>query len=234
MKPRRISFKALSNLQSIISSKYERLTDIAEIVENVSLFNESHKESDLIHLIEGQDIRAGEGIVVLKGAEKRWQIEVRKASKGYAVKPRDIIVGLVRPERRNIGFYTHTTANVFASVDGVAVVRERADKKDCFPIEWIFQALRTERRRLQFWTESGGTSYGKLNLDQIKNVLIPIPDQSEIDKIANSVRTWSDSVAQASNRFHEIWDSHDKVVILNSPITGLEAETIPLGDDEDE
>jgi len=221
-------------LRSIKSSKYEKLSEIAEIVEDVSLFSDTLKESDLMYLIEGQDIRAAEGFIVLKDSEKRWQVEVRKTSKAYAVKTRDVIVGLVRPERRNIGFYTHTTANVFASPDGVAVVRERSDKKHNFPIEWIFQALRTERCRLQFWTESGGTSYGKLTPDQIKNVLIPVPEQSEIDEIANAVRGWSRYVAETSNRFHEIWDSHDKVVILNSPIIGLESEEIPVGGDEED
>ena len=38
-------------------------------------------------------------------------------------------------------------------------------KEESYPIEWIFHVLRTEETRIQFWTESGGTSYGKLTVD---------------------------------------------------------------------
>jgi len=232
MKPRRLNIKALANVKSILKGKFVRLGDIAEVVEGVTDLNASYSEADLIHLIEGQDIRAAEGVVVLKDAEKRWRVEHRKTSKAYAVQKRDVIIGLVRPERRNIGFFAHADLhNVYASPDGVAVVRERESAKEAYPIEWIFQALRTEQCRIQFWTESGGTSYGKLSLDQIKNVLVPIPSKSEIDEIATSVRQWSNYVAETSKRFHEIWDAHDKVVILNSPIIGLEADVMQSSDE---
>ena len=236
MKPRRLSFKALSNLRSIKSGQYARLDEIAHVIDYTQIYSESgFVKSNLIHLVEGQDIRAGEGIVVLRDEEKCWQVEVRKTSKAYPVKNRDIIIGLVRPERRNIGFFTHIKDNVFASPDGVAIVREREDLKEQYPIEWVFQVLRTERCRLQFWTESGGTSYGKLSLDQIKSVLIPVPSPREVERIASYVMEWSSSVAEASYRFHQVWDSNDKVIILNSPITGLESVDIPDGlDDHDD
>lgn len=236
MKPRRLNFKALANIKSIKSGKFARLADIADVVENMVDLHASFEPSEMLHLIEGQDIRAVEGVVALKDAERRWRIEQRKTSRAYAVKQRDLVVGLVRPERRNIGFFAHDGLdNVFASPDGVALVREREDKKDQFPIEWVFQVLRTERCRIQFWTESGGTSYGKLSLEQIKNVLVPIPTQAEIKEIATAVREWSTSIAKASKRFHEIWDAHDKVVILNSPVTGLEGGSIALTEEtEDE
>lgn len=235
MKPRRLNFKALANIKSIKDGKFARLSDIADVVEETVDIHATFQPSDSLYLIEGQDIRAAEGVVALKDAEKRWRIEHRKTSKAYAVKQRDLVIGLVRPERRNIGFFAHNgLANVFASPDGVALVREREDIKELFPIEWIFQALRTERCRIQFWTESGGTSYGKLSLDQIKNVLVPIPTQSEIEKITLAVRNWSASISQATTRFHEIWESHDKVVILNSPVTGLEGASIASAEECEE
>lgn len=143
-------------------------------------------------------------------------------------------MGLVRPERRNIGFYIHSDDSVYASTDGVALVRERPKCKGQYPIEWIFQALRTEACRLQFWTESGGTSYGKLTSDQIKNVLIPLPHLEEIAEIKKGVVGWAKSILEASTKFHSIWDTHDKVAILNSPLIGLEGDDfIDENDDEE-
>jgi type I restriction enzyme M protein len=235
MKPRRLNFKALANIKSILEGKFARLSDIADVIEETVDLHEMFEPSDTLYLIEGQDIRAVEGVVALKDAEKRWRVEHRKTSKAYAVQQHDVVIGLVRPERRNIGFFAQDgLTNVFASPDGVALIRERKDKKNTFPIEWIFQALRTERCRIQFWTESGGTSYGKLTLEQIKNVLVPIPTQVEIDELAIAVRNWSASVSQASKRFHKIWDKHDKTVILNSPVTGLEGGLIVLTEETEE
>ena len=234
MKPRRLSSRALANLREIKEGRFVRLGDIAHLLEDTELFSDKHKESDNIYLIEGQDIRAVEGMVVLKDSEKRWQIEVRKTSKGYPVRYGDIVVGLVRPERRNIGLYTYELEGVYGSPDGVAVIRGRPDLSETYPIEWIFQALRTERCRIQFWTGSGGTSYGKLTLDQIREVLIPVPEQQEIDKIARTVREWSQSVADVTRQFNKIWADQDRTVILNSPVIGLEGGTISTGDDEED
>ncbi|SEL08333.1 N-6 DNA methylase [Nitrosovibrio tenuis] len=234
MKPRRINFKALSNIRTIKNGSYVRLEDAAEVVEETVEFKSVHKENELLHLIEGQDIRAVEGVVILKDREKRWQIEVRKTSKGYLVMQRDIVIGLVRPERRNIGFYIHADKHVYASTDGVAIVRERPENKNRFPIEWVFHALRTEMCRIQFWTESGGTSYGKLTLDQIKNVLIPVPARAEIQTIKSAVVEWSRSISDSSIKFHHLWSPHDKVAILNSPLIGLESDQICLNSEADE
>ena len=166
MKPRRLNSKALANIRSIRAGRFEQLKNIAEIVEETIDISKGYQPSELLHLIEGQDIRAVEGVVSLKDAEKRWRIEQRKTNKVYKVLERDIVIGLVRPERRNIGLFNSRSDHpIFGSPDGVAIVREIEDKKELYPIEWIFYALRTEQCRIQFWTESGGTSYGKLTLD---------------------------------------------------------------------
>jgi type I restriction enzyme M protein len=231
MKPRRINVKALSNITAIKSVAYVRLGDVAEVVDQSVEFSVLHAESDMLHLIEGGDIRAVEGLVVLKDREKRWEIEVRKTSKGYPVSEKDVVIGLVRPERRNIGMFIYNDKFVYASTDGVAIVRERPSKKKEYPIEWLFQVLRTEQCRIQLWTESGGTSYGKLTLDQIRNVLIPIPKVGVIAATKKMVAEWMKSTRESTSRFHKIWDSGDKVAILNSPLIGLEGDSMSLGGD---
>lgn len=230
MKPRRLSRNALNNLQRIQSVPHMRLHEVAEILEHTSLFSDSLNPNQAMYLVEGQDIRALEGSVVLKSSEKRWQVEVRKTNKGYHIKHKDIVIGLVRPERRNIGLYLDEKDNVFGSPDGVAIVRQKDAR---YPIEWVFHALRTEQVRIQFWTESGGTSYGKLTLDQIKNVLIPVPTDEEIQRIYRNVEKWSIAQKEVLKTFDRIWDTDDKRAILNSPVIGLEGSSLSIDDDDE-
>ena len=98
----------------------------------------------------------------------------------------------------------------------------------------MFHALRTEQSRIQFWTESGGTSYGKLTLDQIKNVLIPIPSDEEIHTISQNVQKWANAQQEVIKAFDDIWDADDKRAILNSPVIGLEGSEISIDNDDDE
>lgn len=229
MKPRRLTRNALMNLNSILTNPHKQLYEIADILTDTTNFADVVHADEQIYLVEGQDIRALEGTVVLKASEKRWQAEVRKTDKGYHLQKKDIIIGLVRPERRNIGLYLDDKSNVFGSPDGIAVVRQKDPK---YPIEWIFQVLRTEQTRIQFWTESGGTSYGKLTIDQIKNVFLSIPSESEIKAITQKVQNWVTSQQAVQNNFNEIWREEDKRAILNSPITGLEGFAISTDDEE--
>jgi type I restriction enzyme M protein len=83
MKPRRLSYKALANIRGIVGVDYIRLGDIAEVVDKTVDLQKLFEPHELLHLIEGQDIRAVEGAVVLKDAEKRWKVEQRKTNKGY-------------------------------------------------------------------------------------------------------------------------------------------------------
>ncbi len=229
MKPRRLARNALLNLKTILTGPHKRLCEIAEVVDVTEDFAGSVATDGQIYLVEGQDIRALEGTVVLKNSEKRWQVEVRKTNKGYRIRKNDIIIGLVRPERRNIGLYLDNKENVFGSPDGIAVVRQKSPQ---YPIEWVFQALRTEQSRIQFWTESGGTSYGKLTIDQIKNVFLPIPPQKEIQAVFTNVKEWSTLQQKVQNAFDTIWEEDDKRAILNSPVTGLEGGVIHTNDDD--
>ena len=229
MKPRRLTRNALVNLNSILIRPHKQLYEIAEVLTDTTSFADIVRADEQIFLVEGQDIRALEGTVILKASEERWQVEVRKTDKGYHLQHKDIIIGLVRPERRNIGLYLDSKSNVFGSPDGIAVVRQTDSR---YPIEWIFQVLRTEQTRIQFWTESGGTSYGKLTTEQIKNVFVPIPSESEIKAITQKVQKWATAQQSVQNTFNEIWDEEDKRAILNSPIIGLEGTTISIDNDD--
>ena len=229
MKPRRLTRNALVNLNSILIRPHKQLYEIAEVLTDTTSFADIVRADEQIFLVEGQDIRALEGTVILKASEKRWQVEVRKTDKGYHLQHKDIIIGLVRPERRNIGLYLDSKSNVFGSPDGIAVVRQTDSR---YPIEWIFQVLRTEQTRIQFWTESGGTSYGKLTTEQIKNVFVPLPSESEIKAITQKVQKWATAQQSVQNTFNEIWDEEDKRAILNSPIIGLEGTTISIDNDD--
>ena len=229
MKPRRLTRNALVNLNSILIRPHKQLYEIAEVLTDTTSFADIVRADEQIFLVEGQDIRALEGTVILKASEKRWQVEVRKTDKGYHLQHKDIIIGLVRPERRNIGLYLDSKSNVFGSPDGIAVVRQTDSR---YPIEWIFQVLRTEQTRIQFWTESGGTSYGKLTTEQIKNVFVPIPSESEMKAITQKVQKWATAQQSVQNTFNEIWDEEDKRAILNSPIIGLEGTTISIDNDD--
>lgn len=169
------------------------------------------------------DIRATEGVVVPQYPCRAWKIMERKGSKMFSLRNRDIIIGLVRPERRNIGILIGNGDDILGSPDGISVVRIKEEYANQFPQEWLFFALRSEQCRIQFWTESGGTSYGKLNRDHILNVILPIPSDTEIKEIAAKIERWFANISSASNLWNIIGTEDDRRPIRNSPILGLEA-----------
>ncbi|WP_341953643.1 hypothetical protein [Salinibacterium sp. TMP30] len=89
---------------------------------------------------------------------------------------------------------------------------------------WLFAALRSEAARLQLWTESGGTSYGKLSKDHIRNVILPKPTANEIKAIAEQVDTWATSVGESLTVWEGIGAPEDRRPIRNSAIIGLDAD----------
>jgi type I restriction enzyme M protein len=153
----------------------------------------------------------------------------------YVLQDGDIVVGLVRPERRNIGLLLIDGTDIVGAPDGIAVVRVKPDYKKDYPQEWLFAALRSEACRLQFWTESGGTSYGKLTSDNILDALISTTTKAQRLALAHNVHTW----AQAAREFIYSWEvvgsPEDRFPVVNSPSFGL-VESTPGsemdGDDE--
>ena len=84
--------------------------------------------------------------------------------------------------------------------------------------EWLYSVLRSETSRLQFWTESGGTSYGKLNDDNIRNVILPDPLEEELSKRTLEISDWISKSEMALLAWQELWDTKDIFPIVNSPI----------------
>ena len=221
MKPRRLVPRALENVRSLKSSGAVPLAQIANVLDETTDLLDDVGVSEFRRVVEGQDIRAIEGIVVPHFPERCWSIAERKQRKVYQLQYGDLIVGLVRPERRNIGILLDDGDDVVGSPDGLAVVRVKGDCDEKYPAEWLFATLRSEQVRLQLWTESGGTSYGKLDADQIRQVLIPVATEDERKETAARVRLWIDSVRANSESWAEIGIEGDRRPILNSPLTGL-------------
>ena len=221
MKPRRLVPRALANIKDLKANGAVPLSDIAEIVgEKIDLLTDVGP-SELRRVVEGQDIRAVEGLVVPHFAERCWAITARKQRKMYELRDKDIIVGLVRPERRNIGILLDQSNDVVGSPDGLAVVRVRKERELEYPTGWLFAVLRSEQVRLQLWTESGGTSYGKLDADRLRNVLIPLSTTDHRRSVAQIVEEWIKSAKEYSASWSQIGIESDRRPILNSPLFGL-------------
>ncbi len=220
MKPRRLSVRAIENINKIRSSDHLKLSEIADILDKK--FDISEDPSANLRLVEGIDIRAVEGLVTPQFPQRAWEIVERKQKNVYQLKNRDIVVGLVRPERRNIGLLLDPGSDIVGSPDGVAVVRIREEYTEELGQLWLFQALRKEQVRLQLWTESGGTSYGKLTHDNIGYVLLSKPGAEELKLEKASAEAWAQSVSNLYTAWSSVGTDRDRFPIINSPIFGLE------------
>lgn len=177
--------------------------------------------STLWRLVEGQDIRAVEGLVIAQEPARGWKIAERKGNSVFRLQHGDIIVGLVRPERRNVGLLISNGDDIVGSPDGIAVIRLRPGVAQKYSHEWLFAKLRSEEVRLQFWTDSGGTSYGKLSDEHILNVLLSTTDSAKQTDAAK-VKTWFGHHNAAIRTWATVGTAADRKPILNSPIFGLE------------
>lgn len=225
LKPRRLSVRALENVRRINSSDYVELGQIADVVD--AKFDLTETPAQLWRLIEGIDIRAVEGLVTPQFPVRSWEIVDRKQKNVYRAKYRDIVMGLVRPERRNIGLLLDKGEDIVATPDGISLIRVKEKFIEELPQLWLFHALRLENTRLQLWTESGGTSYGKLTPEHIKKVKLHRPDAEMIQQIAKSIDDWANSIEEAYLKWEETASSADRYPIINSPIFGLEPVDSP-------
>lgn len=224
IKPRRLTIRALKNLREIKSKKHFRLKDIADIVTDLINLTEDQYSRVEWKLVVGQSIRAVEGTVIPEYPQKAWEIIDDKGYTFYKLQNLDIVVGLVRPERRNIGLHVDNSNNVIASPDGVSIVRIKSESNPVSYLtqEWLYYTMRLESSRIQFWTESGGTSYGKLSKDNIEQLTVEIPSKEVVTEITKKVRSWIETTSQSLNTWENIWSDKDKFPIVNSPIFGLE------------
>ena len=222
MKPRRLMPRALKNMQGITEGRHVRLREIASVLKEKTLILEDIGCSSFVRLVEGQDIRAVEGTAIPQEPERCWAVTERKSKNLYVLRDKDIIVGLVRPERRNIGMLRDPGEDIVGAPDGIAVVRIKSDS--LITQEALFAILRSEACRLQFWTGSGGTSYGKLTQDQIEDVLIPVPSTEKLQEITSAVSSWSKSFEDTLHYWQAIGEESDRKPIVNSPTFGLEED----------
>ncbi|UHS55590.1 hypothetical protein [Agrobacterium vaccinii] len=222
MKPRRLSRKAIVRKSEIENGASFLLGDVADVVEGtIDLLSPIHFK-DSWRLVEGICIRAVEGTVIPHEQVRAWEIIEEKQRRVYRLSDRDIVVGLVRPERRNIGMLMDEGKDVVATTDGTAVVRVRPKNGLGITQEYLFAALRSEDSRIQLWTESGGTSYGKLNRDHILNLRIRKPGSEELKRISKSVVDWRHSTIASMDSWKKIGTADDRTPIVNSPMFGLE------------
>lgn len=223
LKPRRLMPKALENLRAIRRGSHLILGEIADVLDSSIDLIDEFELSKLWRLVEGLDIRAIEGSIIPQYPAAGWDIAERKARRVYILQHKDIIIGLVRPERRNIGLLLDHKDDLIGNPDGIGVVRVKPEYQEKYPQEWLFAVLRSEACRLQFWTESGGTSYGKLTHEHVLSVLLPIPDAEQIRIEAAKVRQWSEAVEESYQIWNEIGFEEDRVPIINSFIYGLDS-----------
>lgn len=222
LKPRRLSIRAIENVRSIRKGKYIRLGDVADVVEETfDLLSE--EPSNLWRMVRGLDIRAVEGIVAPEAPGRAWELAERERNV-YILRREDIVVGLVRPERRNIGMLLDQGSDVIGSPDGIAVVRVKEEKKADFPQEWLFAAIRSEPCRIQLWTESGGTSYGKLNAEHLRNLQLPAPPLTSRLETAKRVKLWAKALITSADTWLTIGTEADRRPIINSAAVGLMEE----------
>ena len=220
MKPRRLVPRALENVRKLKTEGAVQLGEIAEVLdERIDLLQDGPDK--FRRVVEGQDIRAIEGMVVPQFPERCWAIAERKHRKVYSLHYKDIIVGLVRPERRNVGILLDEGEDVVGSPDGLAVVRIQASLEKQYPTAWLFAVLRSEQARIQFWTESGGTSYGKLDSNQIMDVWLSISTYKERWFTAKRVEDWIVIAKEYADAWSQIGPATDRRPILNSPLIGL-------------
>jgi type I restriction enzyme M protein len=221
LKPRRLMPRALANVRQLLSGKHKKLSQIADVVHDTTDIVDVFGGSKLWRPVAGLDIRAVEGIVTPSHPTRGWQIEQQKDKRVYRLAKNDIIVGLVRPERRNVGLLLADGDDIVGMPDGIAVVRVKPEFQKHYPQHWLLAALRSEPSRLQLWTESGGTSYGKLTLEHIEDVILSVPDDCSILETAERVANWAESIGTSAAYWQQIGSDDDRKPIINSPGFGL-------------
>lgn len=224
MKPRRLTTRALENVKAIHAGAHIRLEDIADVLIDTIDLSDPDNAVKSWRLVEGIDIRAVEGVVVPQLPARAWMIVERKQRNVFRLQGNDIIVGLVRPERRNIGLLIDDGDDLVGSPDGVAVVRIKPEAANQLTTEWLFASLRSEKSRLQLWTESGGTSYGKLTRQHILNVVLPEPSKQDVQAVSGVVNQWAKHMRSGFEAWQALGTPEDRRPIINSPIFGLEAD----------
>jgi type I restriction enzyme M protein len=84
--------------------------------------------------------------------------------------------------------------------------------------------LRTEHCRLQLWTETGGTSYGKLTPEHILSLSIPVAPKKQIEIFKDRVSRWAIAIETSLTVWQDIGSENGRKIIRNSAVYGLESD----------
>ena len=219
MKPRRLVPRALGILRSVQEREHVRLGDIAEVVEDTVDLISDIGASEFRRPVEGQNIRAVEGIVSPQFGERCWSSPSARttASTSYGTTTsssvwcaRNVAMSAccLNGETTSSESVMHSPSFEYGRTKPTSIRRNGYSER-CAPKKQE-SSSGPSRRYL----------YGKLGLDQIRNVLLP---SSAASRLADAVATrkWMDAVES----MHEFWihvgDESDRRPILNSPLIGL-------------
>jgi len=123
-----------------------------------------------------------------------------------------------------VGLLIDDGDDLVGTPDGIAIVRANSKNEHNINQEFLFMLLRSEAARLQLWTESGGTSYGKLNAEHILNLKFNLPTPEVLAETSKKVASWRKSLEASNTLWRSIGEPEDRIPIINSPILGLEPE----------
>lgn len=159
-----IHHRKLGDLVSFSSQKWSPETAVEETFSYIE--------------ISGVNLQTGEitpNEIVVSEAPSRARMVVQKD---------DILVSLTRPHRGAVALVEPEYDNCIAST-GFAVLREIKDTQINRLYLWC--VLRTQICLQQMLQRSSGGSYPAITEEELKNILIPIPEESVQEKIANEM-----------------------------------------------
>lgn len=115
----------------------------------------------------------------------------------------NIIVSLTRPQRGSIALIDESLDGCIAST-GFAVLTDI--DTDNIQTSYLWSYLRTQTARLQMLQRSSGGNYPAITEDELRRVLVPVPDPKAQEKIATEVAHRRDEARRLRDEARTIWD----------------------------
>ena len=202
------NFKGL--LDNIRKTKHGQLGDLVEFSkETWSQKDGFENEFPYIEISE-IDLSSGRinhvSMVPVGEAPSRAKMVVRK---------NDIIVSTTRPHRGAISFIDNDKDGFIAST-GFAILRDL--KTDAISKEYLFYMMRTQICLLQMLQRSSGGSYPAITADELKNILIPIPNKDIQIEIVSEIKSFINQAEQlkdnAEIEFEKVNQEIEKRILL--------------------
>lgn len=115
----------------------------------------------------------------------------------------NIIVSLTRPQRGSIALIDESLDGCIAST-GFAVLTDI--DTDNIQTSYLWSYLRTQAARLQMLQRSSGGNYPAITEDELRRVLVPVPNAKVQEKIATEVARRRDEARRLRGEARTIWD----------------------------